>query len=525
MSSTLQEKEIKDDNKKVEEAVEEGESADADTRLEALGYAPEMRRNLSTIAVLGMGASIIAAPFGLTTSASFALVNGGAASYVWGWIFLSIVSLAIAASLGEICSLYPTSGGVYVWTAHLAPSKQSAIIASYIVGWLSCIANILLCLSIAFGEAQLIMAAISLFRDQNWTPEAWQTILCFWAVLLVAAAVNAFGVKSKSLEPINVASIWWTAGASLIILVTTLAMSDVKRSASDVFVQWNNTSGWPDGWSWFVGLLTPAYVLTGYGTISNLCEEVRQPERAVPRAMLGSVVVASLNGLAFILPLTFVFPSPSELEAALEAASGLVPYVFAQATGTAGGAFGLLFLVLGIGLFASISSFTVAFRCIWAFSRDGGLPGSRWLRRVDPRLIVPLNSLIVSTVIIGLLGLIYLGATSAFNAFTGSCTILLGVSYVVPIAMLLSRRRAPVRFASWGLGRLGWIANVVALAWVLFSIILFCFPTTASITPASMNYASVVVSFFAAFAAVFYFTIARTRYQGPLGAGQHGDRA
>ena len=136
---------------------------------DALGYKQELKRNLSMFTALGLGASIIAAPFGLCTSASFALVNGGTITYIFGWLMLSIISVCIAASLGEIASVYPTSGGVYVWTAHLAPRKYASI-ASFIVGWVSLVANILLCLSIAFGEAQLIMSAISVFRNNEWSP-------------------------------------------------------------------------------------------------------------------------------------------------------------------------------------------------------------------------------------------------------------------------------------------------------------------------------------------------------------------
>ena len=182
----------------------------------------------------------------------------------------------------------------------------------------------------------------------------------------------------------------WLTPRQIIILVTTLAMSDDKRSAQEVFAQWENSSGWPDGWSFFVGLLTPAYVLTGYGTISALCEEVVEPERAVPRAMVGSVLAASLTGFLYVLPLAFVLPV--DLDSILTSAAGQpVVVLFSQVTGSAGGAFGLLFLILGIGLFASVGSLTVAIRCTWAFSRDGGLPGSRWLRVVNKRLDVPLN--------------------------------------------------------------------------------------------------------------------------------------
>jgi amino acid transporter len=104
--------------------------------------------------------------------------------------------------------------------------------------------------------------------------------------------------------------------------------------------------------------------------------------------------------------------------------------LYLQVTGKPGAALGLLFLsksfcetlliiVLGIWAFAAIGSLTAASRCTWAFSRDGGIPGSQWWRRVNPRFELPINSLILSTVMCALLGLIYLGSSAAFNAFTG----------------------------------------------------------------------------------------------------------
>lgn len=45
--------------------------------------------------------------------------------------------------------------------------------------------------SITFSQAQLILAAITLWNE-NYVPTAWQTVLCYWACLLVALAVNVF---------------------------------------------------------------------------------------------------------------------------------------------------------------------------------------------------------------------------------------------------------------------------------------------------------------------------------------------
>lgn len=490
---------------------EKGKISIQDSDHDALGYKQELKRNLSMLTALGLGASIIAAPLGLCTSASFALINGGTITYFFGWLLLSLISICIAASLGEIASVYPTSGGVYVWTAHLAPKRFSSI-SSFIIGWVSLVANLLLCLSIAFGEAQLIMAAISLFRDNQWAPESWHVVLMHFAIMIVSCWINAWGIRGNLLESINTFSIYWTGATAIIICIVVLAMSNDKRTAQEVFGQWKNASGWTDGWSFFVGLLTPAYVLTGYGTLCYLADEVCNPQQAVPRAMVGCVFAASLTGFIFIIPLSFVFPK--DLSVILNTAAGQpLPAAFSIATQSAGGAFGLLFLILIIGLMASIGSLTVASRCFWSFSRDNGVPLARIWSKVDKFHQMPLNALIMVTIIISLLGCIYLGNSGAFNAFTGAATILLGISYVTCVAMSLFDGRKQMVGAPWSLGRAGYAINSVALVWVLFSIILFCFPTTKEVDASSMNYASVVVVFFTCVATIWYFVAARRLYK------------
>jgi amino acid transporter len=63
-------------------------------------------------------------------------------------------------------------------------------------------------------------------------------------------------------------------------------MADNRNSAEFAFTHFDaSPSGWPAAWAWFVGLLQGAYVLTGYGMVASLCEEVKQPQKSVPKAM------------------------------------------------------------------------------------------------------------------------------------------------------------------------------------------------------------------------------------------------
>lgn len=195
-------------------------------------------------------------------------------------------------------------------------------------------------------------------------------------------------------------------------------MADTRNSGKFAFSHFDaQHSGWPAGWAWFVGLLQGAYTLTGYGMVASLCEEVKEPAREVPRAMVLSVAAAAVTGLVYLLPINFVLPAIEPLLAV--ASLQPMPLLYKEVTGSAGAALGLLFLILGVWVFAAIGSLTAASRCTWAFSRDGGIPASGWWKKVDQRFGIPVNSLILSAIVCALLGLIYLGSSAAFNAFTG----------------------------------------------------------------------------------------------------------
>jgi amino acid transporter len=243
--------------------------------------------------------------------------------------------------------------------------------------------------------------------------------------------------------------------------------------------------------------------------ISSMAEEVEDPAIKVPRAMSLCVPVGGLAGLFFILPICFTMPP---LEDVILAPSGQVlPYIFHTVMGSPGGGLGLTFLVLGVTMFCSISITVAASRCTWAFARDEAIPGARLFATVHPTLNVPVNALVLVTVVQMLLGLINLGSSSAFTAFVSVGVVALAVSYAIPIALsLLWDRRREVHLARWNCGPLvGPVVNVVALAWIAFEVVLFSMPTALPVSPVSMNYASVVWVGFMAMSAVWYFVYAR----------------
>jgi len=206
--------------------------------------------------------------------------------------------------------------------------------------------------------------------------------------------------------------------------------------------------------------------------------------------MVLSVAAAGITGVIYLLPILFVLPEVSYLLAATNGQP--IGLVFKQATGSAGGGFGLLFLILGIMFFAGIGALTASSRCTYAFARDGGVPGSRWFGTTNKQLGIPFWGLVLSTVVCSLLGLIYFGSTAAFGSFTGVATICLSCGYGLPILVSVLRGRKLVKHSTFSLGKFGFVINGICLVWIALAIVLFCMPVAIPVTPSSMNYASVV---------------------------------
>ncbi|KAI7973503.1 hypothetical protein EIK77_004109 [Talaromyces pinophilus] len=247
--------------------------------------------------------------------------------------------------------------------------------------------------------------------------------------------------------------------------------------------------------------------------VAAMCEEVQNPHLEVPRAIVLSVVAAGITGLIYLIPIMFTLPP---VEILLAVANGQpIGLLFKTVTGSAGGGFGLLFLILGIMLFAGIGALTAASRCTYAFARDGAIPGFSAWQKVNKTLDVPVNAVILSAVVDCLLGLIYFGSSAAFNSFTGVATICLSTSYGVPILINVLRGRRAVKHSSFSLGRFGYAINITTIVWIVLAVVLFCMPVSLPVTPSTMNYASVVFAGFATISVVWYFVYARRHFTGP----------
>jgi choline transport protein len=144
-----------------------------------------------------------------------------------------------------------------------------------------------------------------------------------------------------------------------------------------------------------------------------------------------------------------------------------------------------------MAFFALNGSHQTASRLTWSFARDNAMLGSEWLNKISLRQEVPIAALIFNFAIMFIIGCIYLGSTSAFNAFIGTGLILQHVTYAFPAALLLYRKRSSMWLPPGRSFRLpsivGWSANIITVLFAVFVLIFYCFPVAMPVTGSNMS--------------------------------------
>ena len=165
--------------------------------------------------------------------------------------------------------------------------------------------------------------------------------------------------------------------------------------------------------------------------------------------------------------------------------------IFIDAVGTTGAKL-LLLIVIGAQLFCGMSSVTANSRMIYAFSRDGALPGSAFWHRVNKRTRTPTNAIWLAAGGALILGLPYLWNSAAYAAVTSIAVIGLYIAYVMPTFLRL-RQGESFQRGPWHLGRWSYVVGWIAVVWVVIITILFMLPQVGPITLTTFNYASIAV--------------------------------
>ncbi|KAH6687111.1 choline transport protein [Verticillium dahliae] len=485
-----------------------------EARLAQLGHAQELERRFSLVPLIALCVCLMATWEALSTVIAAGLIGGGAPCLFYNYVISFLCTICVASSLAEIASIFPTAGGQYHWVAALS-SESTRSSVSFLTGWISVGGQTILTASAAFAAGLQLQALITINND-DYVPERWQGMLFYWAVLVYAMVMNIWGSKALPHANLIAGVIHVTAFVAIVIV---LGVMSKKNTASFVFTEFSNNSGWPsDGISWLVGLLSAVYPFLGYDAACHLAEELPDASRNVPLAMVGSVVVNGLMGLVYVIVLLF---STGPLESLITSRTGF-PFmqIYLDVTESRAGATIMSLMLILIAIAATVAGVTSTSRTLWAFARDKATPFDHYLSYVNKTQHVPARAVVVVTILQMLLGLIYIGNTTAFNAVLSMAIIGMYLSYALPIGYMLFRGRKVLYANDYGkfkLGKtLGPAMNVVSLIWMAVVVVFSTFPTMMPVTAQTMNYSTVVLAGWVLFGVVYYFAYGRDKYLVPV---------
>ena len=227
------------------------------------------------------------------------------------------MTLLVGLAMAEVCSSYPTAGGLYYWAAKLAPRHGPAW--SWFTGWFNFLGQVAVTAGIDFGAAFFINFLLNLWFNFSYTTH-WHTILIYAIVLFVHGLMNQFGIRLVAL--LNDISVWWhIVGVLIIVGAVTFGLNAGAHAVSStgahyvvqhapakfVFTGLVNLSGFHIGW-WYiipVGLLMAQYTFTGYDASAHMTEETHKAATAGPRGIYMSILVSLIAGWVLLIGLTF----------------------------------------------------------------------------------------------------------------------------------------------------------------------------------------------------------------------------
>src|SRR5712692_7412718 len=524
-------------------------------RLHGLGYAQELFRAMGGFSNFAISFTIISILSGCVTLFYLTTLDGGYPAASIGWPLITIFVVIVALGMAELASAFPTAGGLYYWASKLGFRGRGGPAWGWFTGWFNLIGQIGITAGIAYGAAITLDTLLhawfpgvpaSVFSitsaGVSYNPATQQVTLLIYAIILaVVAMLNIFGVRIVAF--LNDISVWWHIVGVLLIVVGVVGATLLSfqfspgaggvspatqvtgaavhgfNSVSTAFTpnQNFNASGFPIWYAFLLGLLLAQYTYTGYDASAHMTEETIGAERRAPWGVVMSVVVSAFAGYALLMALVAASPD-------LAAAGGFtnpVLYILQSRLSYVLGT--LLFAVIFVAqFFCSMSSVTSNSRMIYAFSRDGAVPGHNLWHRLN-RGRTPRNAILLAVVCSFILAVPTVVDFVAYVAVTSIAVIGLYIAYAIPI--FLRQFASDFKTGPWQLGAwsapIGWIAVI----WVAFISVLFMLPTATPITASNFNYTPVVVLGVLVIVTVWWLVSARFWFKGPIIQGSEAELA
>ncbi|KAH7411641.1 amino acid/polyamine transporter I [Phaeosphaeria sp. MPI-PUGE-AT-0046c] len=487
------------------------------------GKRQQLRRNLSFISVLGLGCTLM-----LTWEASLAvsnalppLKNGGTAGALGAFLVVAGGVLTQVLVMAEMASMMPLSGGEYNWVSILAPPRFSNLL-SYLTGWVTTIAWQAATASTIWIAASVIQL-LAILNFPTYVPQVWHGVLIFYAV--VAIAVLFTTVLSRFFPSLEALVLILHILGFFAFLLVFVYLAPVKATASEVFGTFLNGGGFSsNAQSVLVGAVTIMWSFNAVDGATHMAEEIENAATVIPYSMILTTLINGSAGFAILV--AFVFCMGPLEEVLNDAFSFPLITMLLRITNSTAVTSGLVSIITVLGISSAIGQLATASRMLWAFAREDGVPFSRWVAKVEPRIALPLNAIAVTALISLLLALLNLGSSVAFYALTGLTVSGFYSAFMISASIMLWRRLTiPHSQIAWGPFRLGYLGTPITVVALVYSFIGWFFSfwppvAGASLNVQTFNWSMVVYFSVVTIALVYWFLRARHTYTGPKMEGK-----
>ncbi|UPK89128.1 hypothetical protein LCI18_000063 [Fusarium solani-melongenae] len=460
-------------------------------------------RPFSTLSAMSVGATTTNSAIGVILSFYTTLSYGGSVLLFYGFLAMAFVGLCTAVTLGELTAGHPDVGGQYVWAARMSPPGCRRFL-SYVCALLSWGGAVCVGAATCLIAPLLVFQAVAFF-DPSFEYKPWMGFLAYQSVNLITLIPSLF---EHLLPKVSQSLLAFTGCLLLALFIGLFAAADDRQSAESFFTNFYNTSGWPAGVAVLIGMNSLNWCFSCLDSVVHLSEEIPNPRRNIPRALMWSIVVGAVTGVLII----FAFIINNTDYETRNSAIPMIYYTFKSK----GAAIALLALLFVSTIGAQWGIHVWQSRLAWSIGMNKGLPMHGHLSRVTGAPFgTPIWALLFSAAVTSVLGCLYLASERAFNSFTGAGLLFQYSSYVIPVIMLHCRGRSSFPHGDFWFPRFGFVANFVMCAWAVVALVFYCFPYSFPVATAEMNYVSVVVCVFFFIILISWFSYGRKHFTFP----------
>jgi amino acid transporter len=435
--------------------------ADADAaRLRELGYRQELERRLRITDNVAMGFAAISPVVGLYAVVFVGTVVAGPA-----WVWVLPVALAgqclLLAVYAELASEFPIAGGAFQWTRRLVGGSYG-----WFAGWVAVCAYAVANTTIAYLGAPWALTLIGVEA----TPEAIVIAGIVLVLLCAAAGAIGIGVLSTMVKLGISAEIVASVGIGVALL---LVFREHGASLLTDTLGAEALSGGSTAAGMLAALAVGGWVFIGFDACVAAAEETRNAARHVPAAIWIALLTVGTLVILNAVAVTLAHPDPAGVVRG-EDVDPVTTAVVSSFGSWSSKPFAAVVLIAFLACGMSAQALTA--RTMYSIARDGALPGSRFLRRVDRRR-VPLGAMVV-TAVVACLGLLLGLESAAVGSLIAFGTAAIYVAFLlIALAALIARLRGTWRPAGRiQLGRAGVVVNVLAVAWLAFETVNIAWP-------------------------------------------------